>query len=88
MVKLSIAILGVICVATISVAVLIFPEKVTTLSFWLNVSWLLILVFLNWAASTLIFFFAQGDENSPLMGALPSINIIVFIYSLISASLL
>ena len=39
MVKLSIAILGVICVATISVAVLIFPEKVTTLSFWLNISW-------------------------------------------------
>ena len=88
MVKLSIAILGVIFVATISVAVLIFPEKVTTLSFWLNVSWLLILVFLNWAASTLIFFFAQGDEDSPLMGALPGINIIVFIYSLISASLL
>ena len=88
MVKLSIAILGVIFLATISVAVLIFPEKVTTLSFWLNVSWLLILVFLNWAASTLIFFFAQGDENSSLMGALPSINITVFIYSLISASLL
>ena len=88
MVKLSIAILGVICVATISVAVLIFPEKVTTVSFWSNISWLLILVFLNWAASTLIFFFAQGDEDSPLMGALPGINIIVFIYSLISASLL
>jgi len=88
MIKLSIAILGVIFFATISVAILIFPDSVTTLSFWLNISWLLILVFLNWAASTLIFFFAQGDEKSPLMGALPSINIIVFIYSLMSASIL
>ena len=85
---LSVLLLLVIEAAIISVAVLARPERIGELDFWLIVAWLLFLVFLNWAVSSYIFLKVGDDKKSTEFGVLPSLNILVFVYSIISASLL
>ena len=69
-------------------AILLNPEHLNNSYFWITVGWLILLILLNWFASTFIFFSAnKSDSNQRYFGILPSFNILVFIYSLISASL-
>ena len=86
---LSILLFLVIAVSIFLVAVLANPDHLNNQYFWITVVWLIVLSGLNWFASTFIFLSAsKSSSNQKVFGILPSINIIVFVYSLISGSLL
>jgi hypothetical protein len=63
------------------------PEYLNDTNFWLMVMWINILISLNIFASAPILSKYQARNSSKLIGALPSINIIIFFFSLISGSL-
>lgn len=87
--KISLAIFGVAALSTISVAGVLFPDHLATSNFWLRVGWFVFLIFLNWFASTAIFVAANEKRSiSGLMGILPAVNIVVFVYSIVSSVLL
>ena len=85
---LAIALLLILEFAIIVVAVLARPEMVGELEFWLIVVWLLFLVFLNWSVSSYIFWKIRDSDKSTQFGILPSLNILVFLYSVASVSFL
>ena len=85
---LTIILLLIVESAIILVAVLARPERIGDLDFWLIVAWLLFLVFLNWAVSTYIFRKIGDTAKSTQFGILPSLNILVFLYSVASVSFL
>ncbi|MDC3322022.1 hypothetical protein OAV49_01090 [Alphaproteobacteria bacterium] len=69
----------------VGLAVLIAPGYIKNIYFWITVGWLVFLSAINWIASTFIFIGASGSNNSSSkFGILPSLNIIIFIYSLFS----
>jgi hypothetical protein len=86
--KLSFLLLVLIASAIVAVSALLFPSMLSDLGFWLNVSWILFLAFLNWAASTFLFLKVSDAGKNPLFGVLPGLNIVVFLYSVVSAGLL
>lgn len=49
-----------------------------------RLTWVMVLVLANWAASTLIFFKNRNVTKSPDFGAVPAINITVFLWSILS----
>ena len=86
---LSILLFLVIAISILLVAMLANPEKLNNLYFWLTVGWLIALSGLNWFASTFMFIAAsKSNSNQRVFGIVPSLNIMVFIYSIISATLL
>ena len=86
---LSIILFLIIAVSILVVALLINPDQINNHFFWITVGWLIFLSGLNWFASTFMFIGAsKSNSNSRIFGIIPSLNILVFIYSLISASLL
>ena len=82
------AILIILVLATWSLAVLIAPES-AGLEYWLSVLWITFLIFLNWGSSAGLFQFSQHQvsETGSLWGSLPSISILIFLYSLFSVAL-
>ena len=89
MVRLSILLFLVIAVCIVAIAVLIAPNQIDNTYFWITVGWLVVLAGLNWVVSTYIFIGAKdSNSQSTNFGILPSLNIIVFIYSLFSAGFL
>lgn len=86
---LSILLFLVISVSILLIAVLLNPDQLQNLYFWITLGWLIALSGLNWLASTFMFIgSSHSDPHSRTFGILPSLNILVFIYSLISATLL
>lgn len=89
MIRLSVLLLLVIAVCIVAVAILIAPNQIDNTYFWITVGWLIVLSGLNWLVSTYIFIGAKdSNSQSTNFGILPSLNIIVFIYSLFSAGFL
>ena len=79
---LSILLFLVIAVSIFLVAVLINPDQLQNTYFWITLTWLITLTGLNWFASTFMFIGAShSDSNTRTFGILPSLNIIVFLYS-------
>ena len=74
-------------VMVIGVAWSFAPED-TSVSYWLGVLWLEILLLVNWYTSTVIFGGAEGQKSNAgnLLGVMPAISISVFVYSLVSGS--
>jgi len=86
---LSILLFLIIAVSILLVAILANPEHLNNHYFWITVGWLLVLSLLNWFASTFMFIGAsKSSSNQRFFGILPSFNVLVFIYSLISATFL
>ena len=86
---LSILLFLIVAVSILLVAILINPDQTSNPYFWITVGWLIVLSALNWIASMFLFIgSSQSNPNSRTFGILPSLNISVFIYSLISATLL
>ena len=86
---LSILLFIIVAVSILLVAMLANPENLNNLYFWLTVGWLIALSGLNWFASTFMFIAAsKSNSNQRVFGIVPSLNIMVFIYSIISATLL
>lgn len=89
MIRLSVLLFLVIAVCIVAIAILIAPNQIDNNYFWFTVGWLVILAGLNWVVSTYIFIGAKdSNSQSTNFGILPSLNIIVFIYSLFSAGFL
>ena len=89
MIRLSVLLFLVIAVCIVAIAILIAPNQIDNTYFWITVGWLVILAGLNWIVSTYIFIGAKdSNSQSTNFGILPSLNIIVFIYSLFSAGFL
>ncbi len=86
--KLSLALFLIIAATIIVVAVLLAPEQVHNTYFWVTIGWLVFLSFLNWFVSTYIFLKSGKNSINTKFGILPSLNIVVFIYSIISATFL
>ena len=83
---LSILLFLIIAVSILLVAILANPEHLNNHYFWITVGWLIILSLLNWFASTFMFLGAsKSTSKQRFFGILPSFNVLVFIYSLISA---
>jgi hypothetical protein len=85
---LTIALLLIVEISIIIVSILIRPDRIGELDFWLIVIWLLFLVFLNWFVSAYTFGKAGDANKSTQFGILPSLNILVFVYSVASVSFL
>ena len=86
--KLSLALFLIIAATIIVVAVLLAPEQIHNTYFWVTIGWLVFLSFLNWFVSTYIFLKSDKNSINTKFGILPSLNIVVFIYSIISATFL
>ena len=83
---LSVLLFLIVAVSILLVSILINPDQIKNQYFWITVGWLIVLSALNWIASTFMFIGAsQSSPNSRTFGILPSLNILVFIYSFIVA---
>lgn len=85
------ALIGIVTVlAILIIAILLNPNKTNSLIFWVQLGWLIFLAILNLLVSGA--FFSSGKIESKhsqkSIAILPSLNILVLIYSLISATLL
>ena len=76
--------------AILAISIILQPDKISSWVFWSQLGWLIFLVVLNLLVSGA--FFSSGDlenkHSKRSIGILPALNILVFIYSLISAALL
>ena len=86
--KLSLSLFLIIAATIIVVAILLAPEQIKNVYFWVTIGWLVFLSFINWFVSTYIFLKDGKNSINPKFGILPSLNIVVFIYSIISAAFL
>lgn len=82
---LSILLFILIAATILIISILIAPNQLNNIHFWLTVGWLIFLSGINWVVSTFIFIGAGANSESRNYGILPSLNILVFIYSLISS---
>ncbi len=85
------ALIGIVTVlAILTIAILLNPNKTNSLIFWGQLGWFIFLAILNLLASGA--FFSSGKIESKhskkSIAILPSLNILVLIYSIISATLL
>ena len=82
--KIFAIILAVIIVSIILISVLLSPSEIKLASFWLPVSWLVLLATLNWVVSAIFFFDGteKKENNKKSIGILPSINILILFYSI------
>ena len=85
---LTSALLVIVGLSIVLVATLSRPDMIGELEFWAVIFWFLFLAFLNWAASTYTFSKAVDSDKSTQFGVLPSLNILVFSYSVLSVVLL
>ena len=86
--KKTLLIIWLVIIATWTASIVVAnPERLSDLNFWLMVFWVNILISLNLLVSAPILSKHQERNSSKMIGALPSINIIVFIVSFISGSL-
>ena len=83
---LSILLFVIVAAGVVSLSLLIAPQQIENIYFWITISWLLFLTFINWLTSTLIFYSVDpSNTKNANFGILPSLGIIVFIYSIFSA---
>lgn len=82
---LSILLFLFISLGILAIAILLAPNQLSNIYFWITIVWLIILSLLNWFASTFIFIASNENLKSSTYGILPSLNIIIFIYSIFSA---
>jgi len=82
---LSVLLFIIIATTILLISILIAPNQLNNYYFWLTVGWLIFLSGVNWIVSTFIFIGAASNSESRNYGILPSLNILVFIYSLISS---
>ncbi len=85
---LSVLLFLVISIGILAIAILLAPNQLSNIYFWITIIWLIILSGLNWFASTFIFVASKENLKSSTYGILPSLNIIIFIYSLFSGTFL
>ena len=77
---LSILLFILIAATILIISILIAPNQLNNIHFWLTVGWLIFLSGINWVVSTFIFIGAGANSESRNYGILPSLNILVFIF--------
>ena len=84
--KLSIILFLVIALGIVCLSLLIAPSQIENIYFWITISWFIFLTFINWLTSTLIFYGVDpSNTKNANFGILPSLGIVIFIYSILSA---
>ena len=80
----------ILIIAIVSIAVLLNKDNLGSVFFWGNLAWIVFLVFINIAISGLFYKESdiQNEHSSSIIALLPSINILVFFYGLISIGLI
>ena len=74
-------------IVTVLVAVLARPDRLGEIEFWIIVVWFLFLIMLNWYFS--FYLFVHGTKHdTKVHGAIPALNILVALYTIVSAFLL
>tara|TARA_B100001142_G_C14319021_1_gene649672 strand:- start:1093 stop:1746 length:654 start_codon:yes stop_codon:yes gene_type:complete len=80
----------IVLTAILSISLLLDPSRLTSNDFWIKIGWLGFLVFLNTYFS--ISFFSKSSSeskhSSKEIAVLPSAGLLIFLYSIISASFL
>lgn len=82
---LGLALLAIAILCTLAIALLLKSESLDNTSFILATIWSLFLVTINWASSVYIF---GKNKESPIFGILPSLSILLLLYSFVSIGLL
>ena len=88
--KYFFVILIILC-ALISVNAVLFAPNEASYSYWFSVAWLFFLVFCNWYTSAALFSSPQRTTVTGITGSdaiLPGAGIAIFLYSVLSASLI
>jgi len=88
--KLLLTILIIVNISIFLIAYLLEPQN-TTYIYWFLTGWIAILFSLNWFASAAIVgssFSQKNNSENSLLGALPAINIVIFLYSIFSICIL
>lgn len=88
--KLLLIILISVNIGILIVAFLLAPLNATS-NYWLSTGWITFLFSLNWLASASIVGSSLSEINNSentILGALPAVNIVVFLYSIFSISFL
>ena len=83
--KLSFVLIFIVTAAILIVAGISKPENADNLDYWLSAFWIIFLCFINWFTGTFILARASENGRSTLFGVMPSIHLIVFVYSIASA---
>jgi uncharacterized membrane protein len=60
---LSIVLFLIIAVGILILSILIAPDQISNNYFWITVSWLIFLSFLNWLVSTFIFYGVKSNNT-------------------------
>lgn len=88
--KLLLMILLLTIVAITAVLWVLNPDNIYSISFWTYLGWIIFLVSINWLISGIFLSNAMlNNEKKPNnFGILPSLNIIIFVYTLVSLMLI
>jgi hypothetical protein len=78
--NLSYLLLSFTILITVVIAIIIKPSNLDIFSFFLALTWLVFIVFINWLVS--FYFFSNTKQNSSKFGILPSLHLVVFLYSI------
>lgn len=82
--------LGLILAGIISVSVILAPVT-AGIAYWLSVTWVLILITLNWFTSVVVFGAQRSKreaQSGSIYGTLPAISLLIFFYSILSTTVL
>ena len=81
---LAFALLAVLILSAFSIALVVRPVALSDTAFFVAVSWLIFLLIINWGVAVWGF---SGKSSSSIFAILPSLSLIVFIYSIFSVGL-
>lgn len=82
--------LGLILTGIISISLILAPVT-AGIAYWLSVTWVLILVTLNWFTSVIVFGSQRSKseaQSGSIYGTLPAISLLIFFYSILSTTML
>ena len=85
---MSILLLIIGLLSTVAISTLLRPAELSDDAFYLSVLWVSFLLFLNWLVSFYFFSNTKNYQRSTRFGIIPSLHVVLFIYSVISVSLL
>ena len=81
---LAFALLAVLILSAFSIALVVRPVALSDTAFFVAVSWLIFLLIINWGVAVWGF---GGKSSSSIFAILPSLSLLVFIYSIFSVGL-
>jgi len=85
---LNILVLLILLICTCLVSFLLKPVELNVNNYIYSLSWILFLIVVNWYVSTYVITKVNINNSNTLLGVLPSLHLVVFIYSILSIVML